>query len=882
MVYNFSMKNFLTCSIHAFCLAVILSPALIAESSGSEQWLYKLEPRLRRAWYLETGRAGPLLSAKEAAKKPCKVILRFADDQAVVQLPGVRILARKGDIATATIDPADLPLIAASPAIKYITADSYDYPHDDPGVLSVRAARVPPKLGITGKGVLIGILDSGIDWQHRDFRNGDGSSRIAAILDLSDSIDSLSSGDLGAESPYGGILVMKEDIDKALLGQGTIRQRDYMGHGTHVAGVAAASPAGEGDTINVFGGVAPGAEIIAVKLTDTPMDSAFSQANIMNGLHFVDSLARALGRPYVVNMSFGGSLGSHDGRSSYERFIAGFTDPSQAGRAVVVSAGNEREIGWHAAGNFTESPWDSIEVIEMEVQRDGVGDRGWIELEIWLSEGHAGVDLGLFTPDTSIWSIFKNGYSTDTTYFFSDAGIFWVSNAFGGPDREIGDRKLEVTFLDAGWFEISGPEADIRIAEGLWYIAMRGRTGSFNAYLSASYGIEPRFTTHESELGTVAVPATTPELISVGSYSARTDWAPLEQQVSWASEVFDQPVAGELSYFSSLGPNRKGVLKPEITAPGQYIMSTLSSFAWPVDVGSLSMYWTRRGLDEIFFATDSIHAAGQGTSLSAPIVAGICALLLEADPNLTHEEIKNILTVTASTDSMVTGVPNNYWGYGRANAIDALASVVDLGEDSLALAARLTPEYTPQANSLEYSITADFTRSLQSLKSFELEVQWPTEILTPGFPLDQGSNPQRLQLVYDTTRISTGVLEVTGFSPQGLPAIEQIVGLVFDQRAGVEIDSVSVTFQVTSVQGDLQADELAETVSVFQASPLALTPWLFCQFQGDVDLSGQVNIFDLLELLKILTGKLEENACSDINQDGVTNIFDLIGLLQLL
>ena len=84
------------------------------------------------------------------------------------------------------------------------------------------------------------------------------------------------------------------------------------------------------------------------------------------------------------------------------------------------------------------------------------------------------------------------------------------------------------------------------------------------------------------------------------------------------------------------------------------------------------------------------------------------------------------------------------------------------------------------------------------------------------------------------------------------------------------------------MQGDLQADELAEIVSVFQALPLALTPWLFCQFQGDVDLSGQVNIFDLLELLKILTGKLEENACSDINQDGVTNIFDLIGLLQLL
>lgn len=878
-MYNLTMNKFFAVPIKALCLAVTLNSALFADDAGSESWLYKLSPRLRQAWRLDTGRTGPALSAKEAEKKPRKVILRLADEQAGVDLPGVKIHARMGDVATATIDLADLPQVAGNPSIKYITADSYDLPQDDPGVLSVRAARVPPKLGITGEGVLIGVLDSGIDWQHRDFRRQDGSSRIAAILDLSDSIDSLSPGDLGVESSYGGILVMKEDIDKALLGEGTIRHRDYIGHGTHVAGTAAASPAGEGDTLNVFGGVAPGAEIVAVKVSDTPMDTLFSRANIMNGFHFIDSLAQALDRPYVTNLSFGNSLGSHDGRSSYERFIAGFTDPAGVGRAVVVSAGNERDNACHAAGDF--NTWVSIEEIELLVQEEGMDD-DYMFVEIWLSEEHPGVELGLFTPDTSIWGIFPDGYSSDTTYLLTDAGIFWISNAFGGTDPETGDRLLIIDFYDAGLFNATGPAADIRIAKGLWKIALRGRSGSFDAYLYATKGLDARFVSRVDELGTVSVPGTTPELITVGAYAARTDWSPLEQGFSWASELFQPVVAGELSYFSSLGPNRKGVLKPELTAPGQWIMATLSGSAWPVDVGSVSMYWSGSGLYEVFFATDSIHAASRGTSFSAPMVAGVCALLLEADPTLTHDQLKSILTGTASTDSLITDAPNNYWGYGRADAISALASILDPVEDSLALAASLIPEYTLQTNSLEYSIAADFTSSLQVLKSFELEIRWPVESLTLAFPLDTGKNPERFQLAFDTTRIGSGVLEVAGFSPQGVLARGEIVRLIFNPRMNDEIDSVEVAFEVKSVRGDLEPLELAETVAVFQASPLELTSWMFCALQGDVDYNGRVNIFDLLELLKMLAGKVAENACSDVNRDGANNIFDLIELLQLL
>ena len=167
-------------------------------------------------------------------------------------------------------------------------------------------------------------------------------------------------------------------------------------------------------------------------------------------------------------------------------------------------------------------------------------------------------------------------------------------------------------------------------------------------------------------------------MISVGAYTARTDWNPAEPGVGSAKTIIGGSVPGTLTYFSGLGPNRKGVLKPEITAPGRWVMASLSSWAWPVRE-YLSIFASPAGGKPLLMvAQDSIHAVSQGTSFAAPHVAGLCALLLQANPDLAGTEIKNILTATASRDSMTVGAPDNYWGYGRADAIAAVRKVLGL------------------------------------------------------------------------------------------------------------------------------------------------------------------------------------------------------------
>ena len=850
--------------------------------AAAPDWKLKVDSRMHLAWQLKTGNAGPQLSASAAVPALSRAVVRLVDESATVQSPYVRLVARQGSVATALVDIEHLPEAAEDPAIEFISTPGRAKLYDDPGMVSVRTAWAPTKFGITGEGVLVGIIDTGIDWRHPDFRRKDGTSRIAAILDLSDNINSLKGGDFGVASPYGGILVTQDKINRALNGEGNIREADYMGHGTLVAGCAAGGPGGEGDTLNHYGGAAPGAEIIAVKINAAPMDTLLDSYNIYNGLAFVDSLARALGRPCAINLSLGSSLGSHDGTSDYDKYVAGFAKPSRTGRALTVSAGNERTDRQHASGKFTESAADST--INLGFMVEGVGDNGDdMHLEVWLSHGQPGVKLSVYSPDSSVWGFYSDG-AVDSFPLITSVGIVQVFNSFGGPQTQNGDRLIWIDLYDGGYsqFDLHGPSRDIQIAKGLWTLSMSGRTGSFDAYMYSSGALEAKFTTHIDEQGTVGEPATAPEVISVGAYVSRTDWPSLEAGIGRGAQVIGALVPGELAAFSSLGPNRKGVLKPEITAPGEWVLSALSRSAWPEDVGPVSIFWTSRGYQRLFFAPDSIHTVSRGTSFSAPIVCGICALLLQADPTLNTQRIKDLLTGTASRDSLTSATPDNFWGYGRANATAALANLITVEKDSLALRGNFDPPDTLWTDSLKYSINAYFTRSSAALRSFELELSWRADILAPSLPLQTGFHPWDFYLEFDTTLVSQGKLGVKGSTPYGLAGEGEIVGLVFNPRSSAKKDGVEVSFSLNKLTGDLGGVDFAEGAGVFQAGAVALRPGRACLMRGDVSGDGKVDIFDLLALLRILSGVAETNGCADLNGDDSTNIFDLLELLRLL
>ncbi|MBN2290063.1 MAG: S8 family serine peptidase [Candidatus Glassbacteria bacterium] len=853
-----------------------LVPGLARAQSAGTGWEPKADRTLRDAWHKEQA-AGAGLSAAARKTARRKVFLHLSGDSGAGLPPGVRLLSRRGGLATAEIRLDLLPAVAASPAVIFIRAGRMLQPCDDFGVLSVRARRVPLKLGITGRGVLIGVLDSGIDWRHPDFRNSDGSTRIEAILDLSFSAAELAEVSEEFRGPYQGVLITRSRIDQALAEGTDLPHRDYMSHGTHCAGTAAAT-AGI-SRFGAYGGVAPEADIIAVKVSPTQRDSVFSDISILHGLEFIDSLAAILGLPYVVNMSFGGSLGPHDGSTGWDRYIAEFARPGPAGRALVVAAGNERNRQAHARGDFGAGTGDSV-VLELRV--NGVGSHNdELRVEVWLSENHPGAALTLVSPGGERFGPFEDGYGGRPA-LATDEGVLVVENAFGGPDPDAGDRLIAVEFYDSQAWWPDSVEKNIRIGIGPWKMVLAASTGSFDAYLYGTRGLLARFGSHATELGSVTEPGAGPEMITVGAYVSRTDWSSAEEGVTSARDHLGGSTPGALAYFSGLGPNRKEVLKPEVVAPGRWVMAAMSGFAWPLDE-HLSLYESPIGGKPLLMvAPDSIHGVSQGTSFATPHVAGICALLLQADPGLSNARVKEILTATATGDSLVSSLPDNYWGYGRANAIGAVRSALGITADSVVLACSLGSRDTLPADSLVFSVAADFTASAQVLRSIAFQVLWPAEYLClQGLPGTLAAGGE-LVLSIDTTGLKDGKLGVRGCSGAGLAARDTLLRLVLKPRLALPADSVSVALDLEGLSGDLEPEGLEGSALVYQAGSTGLAP-APCLGRGDVDGSGRVDIFDLLALLRLLAvpGTLPP-ACADLNADCRLDIFDLLELLQVL
>ena len=201
---------------------------------------------------------------------------------------------------------------------------------------------------LTGRGVAVAVIDSGIDYTLPHFRNTDGSTRILALWDQGQSI---SSQYPPPEGFFQGRLYTSEDINAAL--QATERlSEDTSGHGTAVAGIAAASPVGD------YQGVAPESSLIVVKLANTDRESFPRTTELMRALTFVVCYAAERRLPVALNLSFGNSYGSHNGGSILERFIDNI---SEIGRSVIcIGTGNEGASGGHFAA--TVRPNQSLNV----------------------------------------------------------------------------------------------------------------------------------------------------------------------------------------------------------------------------------------------------------------------------------------------------------------------------------------------------------------------------------------------------------------------------------------------------------------------------------------------------------------------------------------
>ncbi len=579
-------------------------------------------------------------------------------------IPGVKVVARNGRFVTARVRASILPQLAREESVIHIdpiirgSLPAFKVRHARGSSAPATSAPTLNRWGMTGRGVAVGVIDSGIDWRHPDFINADGTSRILAIYDTTDSSYKDSGGKIGSKPPYDdeegphGTLYTQIQINAALKGKGVVKTTDTMGHGTAVAGTAA----GNGRGAAAFMGVAPEADLIIVRAgTGETLDLECGPY-----VAWIQQVAKAHHEPVSVNISAGSQAGTHDGGDPQERALDTLIGAGKPGISVAISAGNEGNSRIHVSGHvFPSDPGVRVVGRRLEVesapeQKDGItAIYGVFDAkDDWgfSVKGNAAPFVDSQGKPITIQVRPAPGNNTGIAFIPPDALSKDDQASLSKLFRidEQGTNAILFAGLPAGHYTVSvfGATANVKNGRYDLYLPMLG-TGTF--------------ANGSTNRGLVGTPGTCTNAITVGSYIFRTNW----RNDAGTSTQFNYEL-GDIADYSSPGYRRDGVLKPEISGPGTWTIS-------PLAAGSM-MGKELADLENLLSVEGGKYLAWQGTSASTPYVAGTIALMLQKNPTLDEAQIKAILQKTAVHDRFTGGVPNADWGYGKLDPSAAVAA----------------------------------------------------------------------------------------------------------------------------------------------------------------------------------------------------------------
>lgn len=493
-------------------------------------------------------------------RKTWELIVRYNGSLSFLEeeFEGVTVVELANAYAILTVPQELLEQVIALPQIEYVEKPKRLFFALATGKT---ASCIPPvqtpQWNLLGQGVIVAVLDSGIDYSHPDFRNADGTTRIRNLWDQT----------IAGSPPSGyriGTEYTKEQIDEALAAPARERysivpSRDLSGHGTAVAGVCC----GGGMEERRYRGVAPESDIIVVKLGNPMEDSFPKTTELMQAVDYVVKKGLEYQKPVAINISFGNTYGSHDGTSLLETFI---DDISGYGRnAIAVGTGNEGGAAGHVQGKFIGM---EPSVTELSV---GPYETGF-SVQLW--KYYADIfDIELTGPGgRRVGPIQKVQGPQRFTLEGTEILLY-----YGEPSPYSTNQEIYMDFL---------PGRDY-VTQGIWQFRLVPRklvVGTYDMWLPSAAVLNPstRFLRPTPETS-LTIPSTAAKVISVGAY-----------------DVSNQSYAA----FSGRGYTwNTNLVKPDLVAPGVGIMTaragggygpmTGTSFATPFVTGgaALLMQW---------------------------------------------------------------------------------------------------------------------------------------------------------------------------------------------------------------------------------------------------------------------------------------------------
>ena len=513
--------------------------------------------------------------------------------------------------------------------------------------------------GYSGKGVLIGIIDFGFDYNHPTMYDTLGNKyRIIKAWEMN-----------ASGIPPTGFSYGAEITDTAVL---KLRGTDnaVQTHGTGVAGLVAGSGYGS-PTPGKYRGVAYESEMVLVGVRRDSLEKQWRTggfSDFIDGVHYLTQYAKSVGKPIVINISWGSHSGPHDGTSLVNQAFDTLAGP---GKIIVMSAGNEGKTNLHLNKTFTATDSSLTTFLDFTSK---AYMRTWVD--IWgdtsktfcvkttlYSKGIAGKSTGRIC--------ISNSTKLDTLIAANGTDTCYVQTYTSAAEYNMKPRvtiNIYSKTTDSIGINVSGTSGTINMWDEYYYYGFPYK------YASSFVGLLPGSSIGNANT-TVSDMGAGKETILVGAYNSSLAYT----DINGLPHGGYPGVVGSISYFSSKGPMIDGRIKPDICAPGLTIATSVNSLDTPYsDVGSMNGYVVSK-FNDPKTSRDYYYAQFSGTSAAAPIASGIVALLLQIDPTLTPSQVKTLLFQTAIVDAGTGIIPSagtNVWGHGKINAYGAVRKLL--------------------------------------------------------------------------------------------------------------------------------------------------------------------------------------------------------------